>query len=757
LSSQALGKEAMSRFGRANSLILGVVFFFLGLLGASHLEARGGGGCVSEGSRVLTPGGASYIENLKQGDPIWTWGSGGPYEASVQALLSHYSEEIVLLRTRKGSLLLTGEQLLMTRKGEFRRAAGLSPGKSLLFLQGNRLASSRIREIRSLPWNAPVYNLLVWPGGIFAAEFVLTHNKGCFLPEMLVLKANGEEVPISMVKPGDEVLGFEPEGEVLPTRVLEVLRKEAKEYLELTTERTKLRVTRDHPFYVGKGKFRSAEFLRPGDLLWSWDGNSSSSQKLIQVQLTQAPVEVFHLRTDRPHTFFVCRVGVHNKGGSSGGGSRSFRSSSSRHTYPRTSSSKEGSPWLPAAAFLIMILVFTIILSSSRKSKSENLDHLYSPGQIAKKARKTLKLLQFLAGQDPGLSPEKLSEKARTTFLKLQECWEARDYGPMEPLMTKALHARHLAQLNSMRKNKEINRIEDLKVEAVDLVHIHYSENPAERFFTALITASAKDYYVDERTGAFLRGDRTPARFQEFWSFSFQEGGWLLSEIEQAGESDVLKDENFVEAFTQETLQRIYGEEAQQGEAGPWLSKQETLKETRTERLLNFLVQTDPLWNKEKMLQRAKEVFTSLYMARESGDPEKLPVEDLFPDLAENLRAQMQEWKRQDLSMEMRNFCVRKVGLVLVENFKDPAKDSFTVRIDAHAQRILRKAAKVISQEPYVTPFQEYWSFGRLQGAWKLKEVLPPAKAQRLVSQENLDEESTPGQLQWYYRQERAV
>lgn len=712
---------------------------------------------MSQGTKVLTPGGPRLVENLKQGDLVWTWGKDGLYEASVQALLPGYSKELLLLRTRRESILVTPEQLLMTRKGEFRRAGVLSPGRSLTFVRGKRLALGRIREIRSMPWNGPVYNLLVWPGGLFAAESVLTHNKGCFLPEMLVLKPDGKELAISRVKPGDEVLGFEPEGEVLPTKVLEVIRKEAKEYLELTTEGTKLRVTRDHPFYVGKGKFRSAEFLRPGDLLWSWDGSSLSPQKLLQIQLIQAPVEVFHLRTDRPHTFFVCRVGVHNKGGSSGGGFRSSRSSSSSRTYPSTSSSREGSPWIPVAAFVIMILVFIIILSSSRKSKSENLDHLYSPGQIAPKARKTRKLLQFLAGQDPELSPEKLSEIARSTFLKLQESWEARDYGPMEPLMTKALHSRHLAQLSSMKKNKEINRIEDLKVETVDLVHIHYSENPHERFFTALITASARDYYVDEETGAFLRGDKSPARFQEFWSFSFQDGNWLLSEIEQAGESDVLRDENFVEAFTQETLQRIYGEEAGQGEAGPWLSKKETLKETRTERLLNFLVQTDPLWNKEKMLQRAKEVFTSLYMARESGDPDKLPVEDLFPDLAENLKAQMQEWKNQDLSMEMRNFCVRKVGLVLVRNFKDPAQDSFTVRIDAHAQRIVRKAERVISREPYVTPFQEYWSFGRLQGAWKLKEVLPPAKGQKLVSQENLDEESAPGQLQWYYRQERAV
>jgi len=402
--------------------------------------------------------------------------------------------------------------------------------------------------------------------------------------------------------------------------------------------------------------------------------------------------------------------------------------------------------------------VFIILISrAAKRSKSENLDYLYSPGQIARKAQKTEKLLQFLARQDPTLAPGELAEKVRSTFIELQECWQARNYGPMKPLMAPALYDQHLAQLKSMERNHEINRIENLRVEKVDLVHLHYSENPAQRSFTALITARARDYYVEDRTGRFLRGDEAPSKFQEFWTFRFLDSQWLLSEIEQAGESDILKDENFVEVFTQDTLQRIYGEEAKEGSAGPWISKREALKATRTERLLNFLVQTDPLWDKGKMLEKAKEVFIALYLARESGDPGKLPEGDLFPDLAENLRQQMEQWRREELSLEMRNLCVRKIELVLVRNFQDSSRDDFTVRIDAHAQRIVRKAARILSRQPYVTPFEEYWSFGRLGGSWKLKEVLPPAKGKELVSQENLDEESTPGQLEWYYRQERAI
>ena len=55
-----------------------------------------------------------------------------------------------------------------------------------------------------------------------------------------------------------------------------------------------------------------------------------------------------------------------------------------------------------------------------------------------------------------------------------------------------------------------------------------------------------------------------------------------------------------------------------------------------------------------------------------------------------------------------------------------------------------------------MTPFVEFWTFGRLDNEWKLKEVLPPARGGELVAAENVDEGTSPEQLQWYYKQTRA-
>jgi hypothetical protein len=40
---------------------------------------------------------------------------------------------------------------------------------------------------------------------------------------------------------------------------------------------------------------------------------------------------------------------------------------------------------------------------------------------------------------------------------------------------------------------------------------------------------------------------------------------------------------------------------------------------------------------------------------------------------------------------------------------------------------------------------------------WILKEVLPPARGEKMMTEENVDEDSNAGQMQWYYREKRAV
>jgi predicted lipid-binding transport protein (Tim44 family) len=721
--------------------------------------ARAGGGCLVEGTPVLTPVGPVAIEKLRVGDRVWSYQEGRLRESQVLVQTGIVAREILEISAGAETLRLTPEHPVATGSGEYRMANRLKTGDTILLVRDGALESAPIQSLRHIAATRQAYNLLVSPGGTFLAGSLIVHNKGCFLPESQILKADGTEIPISSVQPRDKVLAFTMEGSTVRTKVRSIVRTEVDQYVILRTDRATLRVTEDHPFYAGGGTFKTLELLKPGDMIMAWDGRSLTEQKIVSLQKVKERVPVFNLQTDHPNTFFAGHIAVHNKGGGGGGGRSGGGSRSSSSSRSGSGSGGGNDPGAVFVVFFVIVFIVVVvhILRSKQGSKSENLDFVYSRKQISRKAEKTEKLLTFISRQDQAFSPETLQALAQSTFLKLQECWQARDYTPVKALLMPALFAQQQGQVMGMVRNHEINRLEDLKVERLDLVHVRYTEKKDQREFTALITASARDTYVDDRTGEFLRGDSKPARFQEFWTFQFIDGQWHLREIEQAGESDILKDENFAEMLTDETLQGIYQEAAQEGTAGPWLAKGEEKKATRIERLLNFLVQTDTLWNRQQMIDRARQVFLSVYLARESGDPSQVPDADLFPDVAQDLGKQIRQWQSDGLRVEYRNLCVRKAELLLVRNYADSSKDEFTVRIDAHAQKMVRREDRVLSEQKYVTPFEEYWTFGRLDGMWKLKEVLPPARGKKLVTEENVDEESSAGQIDWYYRQSRPT
>ena len=838
-------------------------FLALALLGlgvtAAEVHARGGGGCLEAGSGILTPSGEVPIEQLQRGDAVIGLREGHRILTTVAGIF--WVEPTTFIEVTAGgrTLRLTPEHPVATAPGCFLTAERLNTSASVLslgksesrnpkpetipnfqspgaikkdldafpgfeFISDFEIRISSLSSAHRVAAARPAYNLLVAEGGVYFANGLLVHNKGCFLPDTAILRADGTSVPLAAVQPGDQIRAFDAANRLVTATVAEIITHEVDEYVVLTTEQASVRVTREHPFYVGAGRFKTVEALRVGDEVFLCASAGLQQQHIASLVSVRGPVRVYNLRTDAPHTFFANAFAVHNKGGGGGGHSSSFHSSytsrhssmshstSTTHTGTHTTQSTNsftnanvasyealaqngtnaaliatvaamsqlahhepatfggsGGPaevlpmllgsvlFLASSLVAVGVFVVLIVVLSRHRRKAENLDFVYAPGQVSPKADKTHKLLEFLARQDPAMQPEKLEAVTRATFLKLQECWQAREYGPMQPLLMRDLYLNHCNQLASLKRNHEINMIADLKVARVEIVNLLYTNKPDQREFTALITASAKDYYLDDRTQKFLRGDAAAAEFQEFWTLQRQGDAWLLREIEQSRESDALKQDNFVEQFTGVQLRQIYGGTADAtGPAGPWLDKPVETKATQIERMLNFLVQTDKLWDQQAMQERARQVFTGVKLAEESGDAAAVRA-DLFPDVAAHLTQQLAEQKQRGLTPEYRNLCVRKVELILVRNYTDNTKDEFTARISAHAQQFVRRTdGTEVARDDYVVPFVEFWTFGRLDSQWKLKEVLPTAEGARELAAENVDQDSNAAQLRWYYTKPRA-
>ena len=747
----------------------GLLLLLAGLLLAASAWGRGGGGCLEQGTLIDTPAGPIPIEQLETGATIWAVVDGQLQPATVQATSRVEPAEYVEIGVGGRTLRVTAEHPLQTGPGIFRVAADLQPGDPLYLRVEDHFNRVEVESINRVKAVRPAFNLLVMPGGTYLANGVAVHNKGCFLPDTPIRLADGTETPISAVRPGDELLAFTTAGEIVHTTVRRIITYAVDDYLVVGTEQMTLRVTREHPFYVGNGTFKTLEALKVGDPIFVLLGSGLQEQRITRLETVSAPTRVYNLQTDRPNTYFANGVAVHNKGGSclpAGtristpqgemaieslqpgnavygidargaevttaiefveatqsalwiietdlgvlrttaehpllAGNGDFRAAgefkpgdrmvlchngqTGLATVRRITAPEGGQPVYtlrvgpphtfiaegfvvhnkggggggfggggfyggsggggsgdPTIIFVIFgVIVVIVVVSQFAKKKQEadeDLDYLYSRAEIDGKAVKTRKLLDFLSRVDPTMACGKLEEQALATFQKLQECWQARHYEPMQTLLMPDLYAEHCSQLSGLIGNHEINRIDGLRVEHVDIVNVRYPDKEDDREFTALITAIARDYYLDDRTQEFLRGDEEPARFQEFWTFHRQAGAWLLREIDQTRESDALKEENFFEQFTDTGVKQVYGDQAgQAGPAGPWLDKETEIKATRIERLLNFLVQTDKLWDRPAMLERARQVFLHVTLAREQGDPAAIPAAELFPEVAANLQ-----------------------------------------------------------------------------------------------------------------------
>jgi len=353
---------------------------------------------------------------------------------------------------------------------------------------------------------------------------------------------------------------------------------------------------------------------------------------------------------------------------------------------------------------------------------SDELDFVHSRSQIVPRSQHTGRLLQHLAESDPSVDPDKLKEIVNCTFLQLEKCWQSRQYEPMEPLLMADLYHSHLHQLAAMIRQHEIDHIDDLKILHIDLVHVRYTRKPEQREFTALITASARDYYTDERTGEFLRGDRYSALFQEFWIFHFFNGRWLLREIEQSRESDVLREDSLVESMNRSQIEQLAGPRPITVHA-PWADPGVTTRAPRLEAQLNALANSNPIWDRSLLQSRARDLFLAVLLAEETADVTQIDPSDMIPSAYAKVQSTIAARKNAGNSVEFRNLCVRKTEIVLAEPNPAGQGSHCTIRIHAHAQTIVTQKNVIIRRDPYERPFVQYVTLELSKGRWLLRSI----------------------------------
>ncbi|MDD2806399.1 MAG: TIM44-like domain-containing protein [Elusimicrobiales bacterium] len=609
---------------------------------------------------------------------------------------------------------------------------------------------------------------------------------GCFPAGTPVLTLTGE-VPIEKVRPGIKVLAFSND-KLLQCEVIDFIEKKDR-LVRIRTGKGTLTATSEHPLLTPFG-FTEVRDLRKGDEVGVFEDGRRVWTRIKSIR-PGGVAQVYNLEVAPPHTFIAGGFIVHNKGGFGGsfGGGYS-RSYSSYGGYGRRRHDTFFDKiMLAIAATILAIKGYASFSGTSGAGGSGGASRSGSSGGrvdgslLAARSARTREILAALARRDKDFSPEELQQWVKDVFLKVQLAWQARDYTTLRGVMMPYMHASHSAKVEAMRARGEVNMMDDLQVLAVDFVHVRCPAEKEGRAFSVLITASARDYTVNERLHTELRPPE-PQTFQEFWTFNQLGGSWALARIDQVGDLDFMNAPNLPDspeaaAAVPGKAPRPAGDAAYQPRGAQ--AQPPADAETSFERGADLLRSLAPAaavtaaagnrpaqpapaaspaepaqpaadrWNRQKMEIAATLAFESVYEAWGSNDSTLLNRDFVSGEALEKLKQVMRDRKAEGLSFEFKNLFTRRADVVLTS----PAErsrlhlDEFTARITATAMRAILRNGKVLKRDEAPEPFTEYWVFGRQLDSWKLRDILP--RMEQASEDRAQDGAPSPVQIEWYW------
>ncbi|MBF0501688.1 MAG: TIM44-like domain-containing protein, partial [Candidatus Riflebacteria bacterium] len=651
------------------------------------------------------------ISEIRPGDSVRAFKLDGTLvKADVQRVFHLEVGECYEVRTEGGiSIKATAEHPFYVGSGTFRIVEVLKPGDEIVVFRDG-LTTDRVRSIVRVTGKTMVYNLETDQPNTFIAGGVAVHNKGgsCFAAGTAISLPGGKTKAVEKLGPGEELLG----GDGRPThvRLTEIAREEL---IQITTHSGCIQTTREHPFLLGRGLFRSAHDLGTSSFLRRGDG---SVERITHIEETGISSFVYQLQVDEPHTFIAAGFIVHNKGGGGWGGGSHYSS------YGHSSYSSSGPMTTEDLKFLGFVLGLIFIggvcyiayenMGERSGSFSGDLDEILPSALVAQKAKPTEQLVRRITERHPDFSPEALQPVIQHAFMTLQKVWQSRDYSDMAPLVFSDLRRDHQQQLESSRRNHEINMIENPQITQVDMVHVNWTDKVEDRSFSVLISARAKDYYVDDRSHAFIRGDTTSQPFQEFWTFQSRSGSWLLREIEQVGDSNILREPNVVEGISAEELKSLAGA---------------PVAASRRDKVANLIqsygiAERSEIWNERVLKDQARTAAIALHAAFEANDASGM-VQIADEKLLADIEASLADARERGEHREFRNLCVRRVDLVLARPASGNRPSEFIARVTLHAQRVTTINGQRVSGDADVGKFVKLFHFQRQGGKFLLTDL----------------------------------
>jgi hypothetical protein len=188
---------------------------------------------------------------------------------------------------------------------------------------------------------------------------------------------------------------------------------------------------------------------------------------------------------------------------------------------------------------------------------------------------------------------------------------------------------------------------------------------------------------------------------------------------------------------------------------GIYVNNQISAKATKASRLLSRLEKLDPAWNEDHLRDFVRTSFFQIQKAWCNQDLNCLEGL-LTPGLFSTWKIQIENDRSKGHRNVMEDLSLNRIRIVLVRNYKDDRKDSFTVCLDAVAtdyvvdatgnvvgsnRRFILKSSQITQKEKVA--FREFWTYLRNGDTWQLANVASGSDWKEMVDRALLDEDQT--------------
>jgi len=125
------------------------------VLQVPEVHARGGGGCVEQGTTILTPAGPVAIEQLKTGGIVLGASGFSVVPVTIRSIMQVQPDEYYELTANNATLRLTAEHPVEIASGVFRMASHLRQGDAVILHESGRTVSGVLSSIVHVKGSKP--------------------------------------------------------------------------------------------------------------------------------------------------------------------------------------------------------------------------------------------------------------------------------------------------------------------------------------------------------------------------------------------------------------------------------------------------------------------------------------------------------------------------------------------------------------------------------------------------------------------------